>query len=728
MRGHEEVMVRRLAGGLIRTTGSSELDRSRTLREGLVTMVTAGVAVQQAAHKLTLTIEQCALKEAQGVGKARAYGRRWLLRVRLGGPRRAARLREVADAVAFTAEAAVREQLSGGVSAEEAARRTVRLLPPGSVQRYFESSPPAAMAPFVEALRTAAATEAAERAAAARRLRTKEAAATAAAEAARAATAERRRGSEQGGGASGVRAARQAKARRRQEEAVEASVAAAAAVERARQEMRRWTIAEAATCDARAAHRHVGVGAWQLWGWLAKLQRWRLTAAHRRRRWDGVADPMSDYDDETGAEGDADESATSGTKQRVNPRPGERLPLRSSLRGALDEGDVCATTPDAGSLWARWVTRAVATGPATSGAAGETQGRLTVPTVRARVRLEEASAMAKYVTGCDFDVDEEVPQVHEARGWRDEWEESVGSTAPRGERIRALSLVDRERLAARKWRAGGGRGAEVQRRGDVRKAEEAGRVRVQATAFMAYMRQRGQAAVGLFGRQLEAHAGTATIMVDRRGRTRKRGRRAEAAGAERRERESGRAPVRKQGWIVERVLEVRRCAHGRSEWTEARLRWAGLNPVNGLPWSDSWEPTSANGVAARNRRDGTRGGGGLTAWLVAAAEEMELTKYGGVLADTAKARKAAAAGSPPRARAIARWRGVLRQPAECTEEAGWVARRLKRRVLVEEGETGRPESVAEQAAQPSRGTEHNAQAAAGRAAGKRRRDEPRDQR
>ena len=70
--------------------------------------------------------------------------------------------------------------------------------------------------------------------------------------------------------------------------------------------------------------------------------------------------------------------------------------------------------------------------------------------------------------------------------------------------------------------------------------------------------------------------------------------------------------MRKQGWIVERVLEVRRCAHGRSEWTEARLRWAGLNPVNGLPWSDSWEPTSANGVAARNRRDSTRGGGGLT--------------------------------------------------------------------------------------------------------------------
>ena len=66
LRGHEEVMVRRFAGGLIRTTGSSELDRSRTLREGLVTMVTAGVAVQQAAHKLTLTIEQCALKEAQG--------------------------------------------------------------------------------------------------------------------------------------------------------------------------------------------------------------------------------------------------------------------------------------------------------------------------------------------------------------------------------------------------------------------------------------------------------------------------------------------------------------------------------------------------------------------------------------------------------------------------------------------------------------------------------------
>jgi len=106
---------------------------------------------------------------------------------------------------------------------------------------------------------------------------------------------------------------------------------------------------------------------------------------------------------------------------------------------------------------------------------------------------------------------------------------------------------------------------------------------------------------------------------------------------------------------------------------------------------------------------------------------MELTKYGGVLTDAAKARKAAA-GSPPRARAVARWRGVLRRPAEQTEEAGWVARRLKRRVLVEEGETGRPESVAEQAAQPSRGTEHNAQAAAGRAAGKRRRDEPRDQR
>ena len=151
--------------------------------------------------------------------------------------------------------------------------------------------------------------------------------------------------------------------------------------------------------------------------------------------------------------------------------------------------------------------------------------------------------------------------------------------------------------AAQIWIKGGGRRGEDRRR--KARADASKRIQLAAAQHVirTFLGQKPSAqTVGLSGRPLEDVGSRFAITIAPRGRRRRRSRgwgaaHATAAGAGRKGSlfQQGLAPNKFFKWRVERVLEVRRATddNGRQS-LEARLRWAGHDPITKLPWADSW--------------------------------------------------------------------------------------------------------------------------------------------
>ena len=108
-----EVMVRRLVGGLVRSTGDEKHDRSKDARAAARAAVISGARLQQRAVEITSDREEWLRQTVRVTHLAAKYGELWRRRVAQGGPARAAALREAARVAALVAVQAVR---AGAVS------------------------------------------------------------------------------------------------------------------------------------------------------------------------------------------------------------------------------------------------------------------------------------------------------------------------------------------------------------------------------------------------------------------------------------------------------------------------------------------------------------------------------------------------------------------------------------------------------------------------------------
>ena len=443
---------------------------------------------------------------------------------------------------------------------------------------------------------------------------------------------------------------------------------------------------------ARAAERRLGGTAYWQWRLLALASRWRLRAAMRIRRWDGVEDPTG------------------------------------------DEGELGGFAPSASG---------------------------------ARVAMAEAGRMASYVMRRYVHVEMPVAQVREPErpaeaDFADGWPPSMW--------LPTLSLVDKERLAADKWRRGGGWRGERKRRTEAARLSVARRAAHSRHLFEQYMRQcrgtewewagrsqpqgrkvkckamaaalcwrqqfstdeaallRGRASfvgacwidtrlgffrptadveadgVGLSGLPLERGE---AVLVEIAPRAKRRRLAAESAAAA--AFGAGQGPDRGQRWRAESVLDVRRCrcAYLRRPWYEVQVRWAGAN-LAGEPWPDTWEPWTTD--------DGRPT---MTGPLLDEARAVKRAKFAGGARGTPGATIAAASTEDTAARAAtaarwaARWAGVKRARGGAPSGSAVARRPVATNVAVGVGPLGGPGQTAHKAQVRGPGADQNARAERG---------------
>ena len=164
--------------------------------------------------------------------------------------------------------------------------------------------------------------------------------------------------------------------------------------------------------------------------------------------------------------------------------------------------------------------------------------------------------------------------------------------------LTSSSLIEKEQAAAAYFALGGGLAGERRRKIE----RERRRVAMEATRVARFRAQvsgpqlpgslsRGCAVVGLSGRRLRpVHDAVAIEIAPRRGGAKK----ARAAPSHS---IHGAGADRWGRWPYERVLEVTR-PRTRGGQVQVRIRWAGLDPRNGLPWRDSWVDLAWGGTEA----------------------------------------------------------------------------------------------------------------------------------
>ena len=373
--------------------------------------------------------------------------------------------------------------------------------------------------------------------------------------------------------------------------------------------------------EARAAHPRAGAAtAYQQWRTLALASRWRLrTVQCTRRRGAWTEQELADVEEIWSAPVfEFGEAATASARGGVAASSSDRA--EAAVDPAYVERVTCAS---AQRLYEKLTGRAMRRDPVTGGG-----------------RFE----------------------------WTKDSEESIGAV---------------ERRAAGAWLAGGGRKGELRRRKEREERRAKRVIAEQARRFDAYMRQDGGPVAGLSGRPVVAGE-EVFIEISRAVRSgAKRRREADEPlrrrSVGRRMYEMGAAPDRWRRWRVDKIAEVRwrrGGTRGRARGVmEVRLRWAGLDPNNGLPYKDTWTEAFA--------RDG-EGVPILNPALRAEAAEMERRRFGVSAPRRRAGKRAADAGRAP---ATAKWQGRFRSDKRGRAEAtADVFRGVRSRVRISEDE------------------------------------------
>ena len=124
--------VQRYTSGFIRTTGDTQMDKSRAVRDLIKAAVTMGARVQQKAHELTKAAEDKVREITRQEAIARRAARRWRANVAAGGPARAAALAGTMQAHELVVSRLIMRAQVGCCTTEEAMRIVDELATTGS--------------------------------------------------------------------------------------------------------------------------------------------------------------------------------------------------------------------------------------------------------------------------------------------------------------------------------------------------------------------------------------------------------------------------------------------------------------------------------------------------------------------------------------------------------------------------------------------------------------------